>query len=71
MTEQTIDVWFTLDGDNEYKTDKLPDWNDHAVRVGKKIVGHVVEVLEVHPQAVKVRLAFNTDRIPWGIEEKR
>lgn len=68
---QEIEVWFTAAEGTEYRTDHLPDWTDHAVRVGKKIVGHVVEVLEVRPTAVKVRLAYDSDRIPWGIEEPR
>ena len=53
----------------EYRTDiDFGHWVDRLVTVGKKRVGYVVEVSEVRAEGIRVRIAFDGERIPWGLE---
>ena len=60
-----MEVWIVAPEGVEF----LPgqDYTDHFVSHTGKRVGHVVETLEVLPTAVKVRLAFRGDTLPWGL----
>lgn len=56
---QLIELWLTAPEGQWYDPKADPEsFVDRAVRMGDRIVGHVEQVIEIRPQAIKCVVAF-------------
>jgi hypothetical protein len=61
-----LDVWLCADKDNKYDPKLDPrHYKGNVVRVGDKVAGHIDEVLEIRPNAIKVRLVIDGETFPY------
>lgn len=59
-----LDVWLPAAVNEVYDTEAdLSTFEGCPVRVGKRVIGYVEEVLEVRPEGIKIRLAMNGDKL--------
>lgn len=64
---ELVDVWLTAEEGKEYALDlDIEDMEDRQVRIGNRIVGYIHQVIEVRPEAIKVRLAIKGVAFPYN-----
>lgn len=62
-----VELWLTAEGEKVYDPGMdTEDLEDRQVRVGNRIIGYIDQVLEVRPEAIKVRLAIKSDVFPYN-----